>query len=207
MLDPGLTGYRQMAIDEALYTLITPLSRPVLRFYTWANPTLSLGFFQNYKKVVNRPFCVHNNIDVVRRITGGRAVLHDTEVTYAVIAPLNQGFENQSLRDTYQLIAKALHQALLQFGVEQSAISFRDSSPRLSPGSSLPQCFTTVGQYEIASQGKKMIGSAQKRSRDGFLQHGSILVDFRSALQQGCLLNPDPAIENRIATQIGRAHV
>ncbi len=98
-----------MAIDEALYQLADAGRAPVLRFYTWANPTLSLGFFQNYKRVVSESFIVHNNIDVVRRITGGRAVLHQDEVTYALAGPLTNRFENQSLQETYRLIAQALN--------------------------------------------------------------------------------------------------
>ncbi len=72
-----------------------PDSPPVLRFYTWNKPTLSLGCFQDYKKVVSEPFIVHNKMDVVRRITGGRSVLHQYEVTYAVVAPQTGVFEGK----------------------------------------------------------------------------------------------------------------
>ena len=98
-----------MAIDEALYRQANSGTCPVLRLYSWERPTLSLGYFQNYKRVVCEPFCVHNKIDVVRRLTGGRAVLHDEEVTYAVVASLEQGtFKGRTLQETYQLIAEAL---------------------------------------------------------------------------------------------------
>lgn len=196
MLDPDLPGYRQMAIDEALYLSLNPDSPPVLRLYTWETPTLSLGYFQDYKKVVSEAFCVHNNINVVRRPTGGRAVLHQYEITYAVAAPLEGAFNNLSLRETYQLISKALNQALQQLGIKESSILLESSPP---PESRTSQCFVSVSQFEISSSTRKIIGSAQKRSRDRFLQHGSILLDFDPRFQQGCILEPDPGIERKIA--------
>ena len=199
LLQPGLPGYSQMAIDEALYRCADPGTPPVLRFYTWQRPTLSLGYFQDYKTVVWEPFLVHNKIDVVRRITGGRAVLHHREVTYAIVAPLTDRFANQSLQETYQLIAAALRWALQQLGLTHSAIVSQHSSSAAQKESRLPQCFVAVSKYEISDGLKKVIGSAQKRSRDRFLQHGSILLDFDTQLQQGCFHRPDPEIEAKIA--------
>lgn len=196
-MHPGWSGARQMALDEALLDNLKPDSAPVLRFYTWERPTLSLGYFQNYKKVVCEPFVRHNNIDVVRRPTGGRAVLHDREVTYAVIAYLKGAFENQTLQETYELIAEALNLGLQRLGISRPSISLDSSLARSEPG--LPQCFVSVSKYELARDTKKIIGSAQKRSRDRFLQHGSILLDFDSRLQNGCIQKPDPQIETRIA--------
>ena len=192
-----------MAIDEALYRSLEPDSLPVLRFYTWERPTLSLGYFQDYERVVSEPFVVHNKIDVVRRITGGRAVLHDIEVTYAVVS-LNTVFPSRTLQETYQLIAEALHRGLQQWGILETSLSFH-AEPRSYR--QLPQCFVGVSRYEIHQNRRKIIGSAQKRSRDRFLQHGSILLDFNATLQQGCVLQPDPEIEGKIAPlnrQLGR---
>jgi lipoyl(octanoyl) transferase len=196
LLHPDLPGYRQMAIDEALYLSLRSDSPPVLRFYTWNTPTLSLGYFQDYKKVVSEAFCVHNNINVVRRPTGGRAVLHEYEITYAVVAPLEGAFNSLSLRETYQLISRALNQALQQLGIKESSISLDSSSPQKHR---TPQCFVSVSQFEISNNTRKIVGSAQKRSRDRFLQHGSILLDFDPYLQQGCILNPDLEIGSKIA--------
>ena len=186
-----------MAIDEALYLLADPARPPVLRFYTWAKPTLSLGYFQQYKRVVSEPFLVHNNIDVVRRITGGRAVLHDKEVTYAVAGALTNHFANQSLQETYRLIAQTLHGGLESFGIDQA--SFSKEGMESARESRLPQCFVTVSPYEISRDTRKMIGSAQKRSRDRFIQHGSILLDFDVRLQNGCILHPDPDLDRKVA--------
>ncbi|HET6266528.1 MAG TPA: hypothetical protein VFG11_02340, partial [Acidobacteriota bacterium] len=146
-------------------------------------------------KVVSDPFLVHNKIDVVRRITGGRSVLHDIEVTYAVIAPLTGVFENQTLQQTYQVIAKALSLAIRQLGVKEASTLWESREK----GQSNPQCFVAVSRYEISHQSRKVIGSAQKRSRDRFLQHGSILLGFNSMLQRGCVKEPDLEIEKKIA--------
>lgn len=197
LVHPRLPGARQMAIDEALFESLQRGDPPILRFYSWARPTLSLGYFQDYKKVVVEGFLLHNKIDVVRRPTGGRAVLHDREVTYAVIANLNGVFANQTLQETYQLIASALESALQRFGITQSSISLDSTAARKEAG--LPQCFVSVSKYEISTGTRKIIGSAQKRVRDRFLQHGSILLDFDARLQGGSIRNPDLEIESKIA--------
>ncbi len=214
LLQPDLPGARQMAIDEALYRSVTPASAPVVRFYTWRRPTLSLGYFQKFEVVVDKPFCVRNNIDIVRRLTGGRAVLHDREITYAVVASLESGiFEGRSLQETYRMIAGALNAGMEGMGLDQSSILLEAAAPPAAaaaaaasspseeetPDSRLPQCFVTVSRFEISRHSKKIIGSAQKRSRDRFLQHGSILLDFDTPLQQGCVRVPAADIESRIA--------
>ena len=96
----------------------------------------------------------------------------------------------------YQLIARALDLALQNMGVTRSAISFQSDRPNQIKKA---QCFVSVSQFELAENEKKIIGSAQKRSRNAFLQHGSILFDFDLKLQQGCVNNPDPEIEMKIA--------
>ncbi len=197
IVNKDLPGYKQMAMDESLYHFAATAKLPVLRLYTWDRPTLSIGYFQNYKSVVCEPFCVHNNIHVVRRFTGGRAVLHHLEMTYSIAAPLDRGtFKDCSLQETYQLIARALDLALQNMGVTRAAISLQSDQPNQIKKA---QCFVSVSQFELAENEKKIIGSAQKRSRNAFLQHGSILFDFDLKLQQGCVNNPDPEIEMKIA--------
>jgi lipoyl(octanoyl) transferase len=95
------------------------------------------------------------------------------------------------------LIASALESGLQRFGITQSSISLETTAARKEAG--LPQCFVSVSKYEIVSGKRKVIGSAQKRIRDRFLQHGSILLDFDSRLQNGSIRNPDPEIETKIA--------
>jgi lipoyl(octanoyl) transferase len=142
---------------------------------------------------------MHNNIDVVRRITGGRAVLHQFEVTYALAGPLKYHFANKSLQETYRLIAEALNRGLRSLGVPQSFFSEDVSGSEAIRESGLSQCFVAVSRYEIAKDARKIIGSAQKRSKDRFVQHGSILLDFDVAFQNGCILNSDSQIEEKVA--------
>jgi lipoyl(octanoyl) transferase len=195
---PDLPGAVQMAIDEALFRLADPETEPALRFYTWREPTLSLGFFQHYKRVVSESFLVHNKIHVVRRITGGRAVLHDREMTYALAGPLQGTFKDQSLKQTYRAIAEALNRGLEKLGIDQP--SYSEETGDAVRESRLPQCFVAVSPYEISGpSARKIIGSAQKRTRDRFLQHGSILLDFDAELQNGCILNPDRDISKKVA--------
>jgi lipoate-protein ligase A len=101
------------------------------------------------------------------------------------------------LRETYQLIAQALNLGLQNLGVQGSSVISETSAH--SSTSRSAQCFVSVSRYEISSGQKKMIGSAQKRSRDRFLQHGSILLDFDRWLQSGCIQKADPQLETRIA--------
>jgi lipoate-protein ligase A len=198
LVHPGLSGPAQMAIDESLFECLNPGSSPILRFYSWNAPTLSLGRFQDYKKVVAEAFCVHNNIDVVRRLTGGRAVLHHLEATYAVAAPLDRGFfRGHSLQQTYRRIAAALNRGLEMMGVQRALIAV--DAPAQHPLRGGGQCFVSVSKYEIAENARKIIGSAQRRASDRFLQHGSILLDFDAALQSGCVNHSDPEIESKIA--------
>lgn len=143
---------------------------------------------------------MHNNIDVVRRLTGGRAVLHHLEVTYAVVARLDRGlFENHSLQQTYRRIAEALNLGLKMMGVDKALIAPGSGSEPQHPRAAAGQCFVAISRYEIGERARKIIGSAQKRLQDRFLQHGSILLGFDSGLQSGCVLAPDPAIESKIA--------
>ncbi len=96
------------------------------------------------------------------------------------------------------MIAKVLNRALEQLGIAGPSIS-TDIPAGATREARLPQCFVAVSQYEHSVQHRKIIGSAQKRSREAFLQHGSILLDFDSRLQQGCIRRPDPEIEKKIA--------
>ena len=126
LIHPIYPGYAKWQLMKPCIAAAIEIEQPTLRLYTWQHPTLSLGYFQDYKRVVCEPYIVHNKIHVVRRLTGGRAVLHDLEMTYAVAAPLERGvFQNCTLQETYQLIAKALDLALQNLGVKRSAISMK----------------------------------------------------------------------------------
>jgi lipoate-protein ligase A len=161
-----------MAVDEALASCAGEgLSPPTLRLYGFAPPTLSLGRFQRARELVDTGRLAEAGFTLVRRPTGGQAVLHDRELTYAV--SLGRGhLEPFTKREIYQFIAW-----LLLAGLE--ALGVRAQSSRAAHGSPHdPDCFRSTGQYEIADERqRKLIGSAQVLTRRWSLQHGAIPLD------------------------------
>jgi lipoate-protein ligase A len=165
-------GRRNMAVDEALASCAGDgLSPPTLRLYGFAPPTLSLGRFQRARELVDPVRLAEAGITLVRRPTGGQAVLHDRELTYSV-ALGRAHLEPFTKREIYQFIA-----GLLLAGLE--ALGIRGQSSRAALGSPHdPDCFRSTGQYEIADQAqRKLIGSAQVLTRRWSLQHGAIPLD------------------------------
>lgn len=162
--------YYNMAVDEAISKSVAEgLSYPTLRFYLWEPATLSLGYFQKFEKEIDEEFCLNNNIGLVRRITGGRAVLHDDEITYSVAIPSNNPLYEKNLIESYKLIAEALAEGLKILNLNPSF-----SYKKLPNEHTSAVCFDAPSIYEITIDGKKIIGSAQKRFQNSFLQHGSI---------------------------------
>jgi len=168
-----------MAVDEAL--LIRSLSAdrkdflPTLRFYFWKRPTLSLGYSQDYTQAVNPAYCREEGIDVVRRITGGLAVLHDDELTYAVVPGAGEFSGVTSILETYKKISLAILRGLHYYGVQADLVQKQRPADRAAmTRKKRTPCFAVQTKYEIAAQGRKLIGSAQRRIGKCFLQHGSI---------------------------------
>jgi lipoate-protein ligase A len=171
------TGAMNMALDEALLqTVASGASLPVLRFYRWRPATISLGYGQSVTADVDLEVCRRAGLDVVRRSTGGRAVLHDHEVTYAVIAPLNAGLFGGSVLDCYRVISEVLQQTLVKLGCPAQLVP---GKPRGGQQNALKAvCFSAPSQYELVIDGRKVAGSAQKRYGQAFLQHGSIPIEM-----------------------------
>lgn len=175
ILDPPAPAGYNMAVDEAVVdSCRRGLSGPTLRLYGWDRPAISLGYFQRPDQTVDLDRCREAGVAVVRRTTGGRAVYHRDEVTYSVAAPVPHPAFPSTIRGTYDVIARALHAALdiLGFPVER-----RDRTPeRVRRGAGSPLCFAATSRHEITLEGKKVVGSAQRRWPTAFLQHGSILL-------------------------------
>ncbi len=174
------SGPENMAVDQLLLELVDEgqVSMPVLRFYAWSRPTLSLGYHQRWQDTLDKAALERHGVDLVRRWTGGRGVLHEPdEITYAVIAPLVPPFTSR-VTHNYALIGTALERFTQLEGARgQMARSHEDAaSVRAQRG--LP-CFASLSESEIESAGQKLIGSAQKLSKRGFLQHGSIPMVHR----------------------------
>ena len=164
-----LPGPWNMAVDEYLFNLAKDGHSTFLRFYTWLRPTASLGCSQNINKVLNFEECQKRGVDIVRRMTGGKLVLHHLEVTYSVTSSRSDIFTT-TLENSYRLISEALISGLKLMGLPANLAS---STPSGYARSHLP-CFAYPARNEVEVNNKKVIGSAQKRAGPCFLQHGSI---------------------------------
>jgi lipoate-protein ligase A len=172
-----LSGTENMHIDEAFaFSLHRGEIPPTLRVYGWKPWAISLGYNQREDEISVEK-CAAKNIDIVRRPTGGRAILHANELTYSVV----MFAENQSIHEIYSIISKALAVGLQKLGAE---IDFQKHQPDFSAlyksQSSIP-CFSSSARFEILHNGKKLVGSAQRRYikkdlPEVVLQHGSILI-------------------------------
>jgi lipoate-protein ligase A len=165
-----------MATDEAIFwESLHSETFPTLRLYGWSRPAVSIGHFQNATAEVDLDACRGRNIAIVRRPTGGRAVFHDEELTYAVVSGSALPSFPLSVTGTYRVIMACIARGLESFAI-RTDLSGADSS---GDHSVLPACcFSMPSRHELLAGGKKICGSAQFRSRDGFLQHGSLLWAF-----------------------------
>jgi lipoate-protein ligase A len=182
LLTGPATGAENMALDEALMARARATGEWVLRVYSWSGPTLSLGRNQSARGAYDLDALARAGIDVVRRPTGGRAVLHDREVTYSVTAPVGDA---GALQESYQRINRLLLDGLRVLGVAVDvATTARAAKPDLSP------CFERPSPGELTAGGRKLAGSAQWREQGALLQHGSILVDGDQAPVSQLLREP-----------------
>ncbi len=172
--DAPRPGAENMAVDEAiLLAHAAGEAPPTLRFYRWDPPAVSLGYFQDYATDVDPAVCRQEGIDIVRRPTGGRAVLHDREVTYSVVVSADR--LPGTVVETYRSIAEGLVQGLRDLGLEA------DLAPEeATRGGAVPEgaCFEVPSSYEIIAGGRKIVGSAQVRRDGAILQHGSIPLEL-----------------------------
>ena len=158
-----------MAIDSAILAAVERgEAPPTLRLYSWDPPCLSLGYSQAYSDVDLHQLSV-NGWDLVRRPTGGRAILHTDELTYAVIGPKSDPRLTGNLMDSYQNISRALFEALSQMGLPVEVHAGKNPEAHHQP-----VCFENPSDFEITAKGRKIIGSAQARKKTGLLQHGSL---------------------------------
>lgn len=169
---PG-NGAWNMAVDEAILESIGEnQSLPVLRLYAWTPPCLSLGFAQPFEDV-NQDKLKQAGWDIVRRLTGGRAILHTDELTYSVISPPTEPRLAGGILESYLRLSQALLSAVNSLGVFAQA-NPKSGTQKTARENQKPVCFEVPSNYEITFQGKKLIGSAQARKKSGILQHGTL---------------------------------
>jgi lipoate-protein ligase A len=200
--DPALPGTINMDRDRALFASQRPDDPPVLRVYRWSPPAISIGYNQRAEDFGLLGSC-GRTVALVRRPTGGRAILHADELTYAVVGASPSPLFGPSLHTTYSRI----NRALLAF------LSGLEIAAEISSGESRAEargaiCFQSAGQHEIRVAGRKLIGSAQRRSEGLFLQHGSILTGPGHADLSDYLAGPRKAGSRRAllaaTTDLGR---
>lgn len=164
-------GASNMAIDCAIYEAVAAGDQPpTLRLYGWQPFCLSLGYGQRASDV-NIAALNQQGWDLVRRPTGGKAILHGDELTYSLCLPPNHSLASGDVVESYRRISVGLLSALCELGLD--AESERQSAS-LRPAAVGPVCFEIPSHYEISVAGRKLIGSAQMRRKGGLLQHGSI---------------------------------
>lgn len=186
LLHGPLDGARNMEIDRCLLEWTEASVKPVtwFRLYRWNRPTVSLGRHQKAETAVDLAFCRRAGVGVVTRPTGGRAVFHHRELTYAVVSNDATCFPQQNIDRTYRQIALALLDGLTRHGVQAELAGTSRPDHGTSPGTGVP-CFATASRHEILWRGRKLVGSAQYRLKRSFLQHGSIPLQFDWELMAG----------------------
>ena len=198
--DGDLPGALNMSRDWVLLEgTATGTTPSTLRLYGWRPPCLSLGRHQG-TEAADLSFCRAAGIDVVRRPTGGRAVLHHLELTYAVAAPLDSGALPRALQDAYRLICSALVAACTALGVATELTSGEVNMMLPGPRSVVP-CFNAPAGGEVVVGDRKLIGSAMRAHDGAVLQHGAILLDWDPELQAGSMgLDDDSGLRPFVTT-------
>lgn len=179
---PGKGSYN-MAVDDFLFESLGKEPVTFIRFYTWKRPTVSIGCSQDIREVLDLEFCQKNRIDIVRRITGGKLVLHHREVTYSVCSSDVNVF-SPSLRRSYRKISEALIAGLNKLDIP----AYLASDDNLSYSRSSLPCFSYPARNEVKVKDRKIVGSAQKRAAHKFIQHGSIPLENDDRLLQSVSL-------------------
>lgn len=167
-------GATNMSIDEAILEAVTDgRARPTLRFFAWRPPCLSLGLGQSIHEIDTQE-CARRGWEMMRRPTGGQAILHVDELTYSVCAPVKEPRVAGGVVDSYHRLAAGLLAGLELMGLESPQAERNQAEGRTHRG---PACFEGPARYEITHNERKLIGSAQSRRRGGVLQHGTLPLE------------------------------
>lgn len=168
---PGEAAWN-MAVDEALTREVREgRSRPMLRFYTWAHPAISCGYFQDIAKELDLEACEQRGVAVVRRPTGGRAVYHDSDLTISLAALESEPGIGKDIGGTYRKIAQAIAQGLQASGLSVELVRPQASGRELLTS---PSCFASKARHELVLHGRKIFGGAQRRWDRVLLSQGSL---------------------------------
>jgi len=196
--DPPSQGAWNMAVDEAiLESIYQGQSPPTLRLFAWKPACLSLGHAQPFAEVDTQALA-QRGWDVVRRPTGGRAILHVDELTYSVIAPEHDPRVQGGVLDSYLRLSQALLEVLRLLGLDPQA----NEKPVEKSKKINPVCFEVPSNYEITVNQKKLIGSAQARRKGGILQHGTLPLFGDLTRIIAALKFPDDSAKSRAKSRL-----
>jgi lipoate-protein ligase A len=166
LIDGARNGPLNMAID---FELLQNMGKPVLRIYRWTNPTLSIGYSQS-KDIVNQKYCGDHSIDICQRATGGRALFHQDEVTFSITLPITSSHYG-SLSDVSSFARDMVQKSLLSLSIQTEIKHVRYEKNN-------PLCFIGGHKHELFYNGTKVYGSAQRRTGQGAMLHGSIILSI-----------------------------
>ncbi len=185
IIDEAMPAAQNMALDEALLNSHSAGdSPPVLRLYRWHPGAISIGYFQSFGREVDEEACRARGFEWVRRMTGGRAVLHHLELTYAVV--ISEKILPGSVMETYGAISQGLVAGLRRLGM-RAELSEAPPPTRRSLSRLSAACFDSTTPSEVTSDGRKIVGSAQGRARGVILQHGSVPIKLNREDVVDCL--------------------
>ena len=200
---PPSSGAWNMAVDESILEHIhRGESIPTLRLYSWNPPCLSLGHAQSFADVDMERVKAHG-WEVVRRVTGGRAILHTDELTYSVTGSAEEPILAGGVLESYNRLAQALLFAIRELGLP---VEMKEHITEPATLNLNPVCFEVPSTYEITVEGKKLIGSAQARKKEGVLQHGSLpLTGDLTRICEALKFKDEAARENAAQRLLARA--
>ncbi len=200
-LDTGvLTPSVNMAVDEALLMWHSEgLLPPVLRFYEWKPAGLSVGYFQKTNGKIDVEAAKRHGFEIVRRQTGGRAVLHDNELTYSVVVSESQENMPRSVTEAYRVLSQGLLEGFKNLGIDAG---FAIPEGKLGQTGSAV-CFEEPSWYELIVDGKKAAGSAQTRKKGVILQHGSIPLEVDEKTLYDLFIYPNEKVKARAMRGFG----
>jgi lipoate-protein ligase A len=189
-----------MAVDEAVLTMHSEGKvPPTLRFYGWNPATLSIGYFQKADEEVNFAELEAQGLGFVRRPTGGRAVLHDQELTYSMIVSEDYPGMPRSVTEAYRVLSEGLLHGFRRLGLQAEMVSLASEDDKLKyAAAGSAACFDSPSWYELVVEGRKVAGSAQVRQKGVVLQHGSILLDMDIDQLFAVLQFPSERVRDRL---------
>lgn len=197
--DPPSDGPRNMAVDEAILEAVgRHEAPPTLRLFAWEPPCLSLGYAQS-TRVVDEDHLRMNGWDLVRRSTGGGAILHTDELTYSIIGPEDDPRMKGDIITTYQRLSTAILLALKNLGLPAESHRLIKTAQDTQPD---PVCFELPSHYEITAKGKKLVGSAQARKKNAVLQHGTLPLHGDLTRITQALVYPDEEARKNAAKRL-----